>query len=110
MSSLAPRAYCSSGHVRAVEERPDSDYDLIIVSPRFTHIRAVNRSLGASGSCGVTSAAMAPIDLICLTPDEFETARHRITLVAEVLPEAVDLLADGEARVNATNAEAAIPH
>lgn len=32
------------------------------------------------------------MDLICLTPEEFEQARHRITLVAAVLPEAIDLL------------------
>lgn len=37
-----------------------------------------------------------PIDLICLTPDELETARHGITLVAEVLPEAVELLDKGQ--------------
>ena len=36
----------------------------------------------------------APLDLICLTPDEFESAKRRITLVAEVLPEAIDLLAE----------------
>ena len=32
------------------------------------------------------------MDLICLTPEEFEQARNRITLVAAVLPEAIELL------------------
>jgi hypothetical protein len=32
------------------------------------------------------------MDLICLTPEEFENALHHITLVAAVLPEAIDLL------------------
>ena len=36
----------------------------------------------------------APLDLICLTPEEFESAKGRVTLVREVLPEAIDLLAE----------------
>lgn len=32
------------------------------------------------------------MDLICLTPEEFAEAQERISLVAAVLPEAVDLL------------------
>ena len=32
------------------------------------------------------------MDLICLTPEEFEEARQKITLVAAVLPETIDLL------------------
>jgi hypothetical protein len=32
------------------------------------------------------------MDLICLTPEEFEEASRRITLVSAVLPEAIDLL------------------
>jgi hypothetical protein len=38
----------------------------------------------------------AALDLICLTPQEFESAKHRATLVSQVLPEAVDLLAETE--------------
>ncbi len=32
------------------------------------------------------------MDLFCLTPDEFESARQQITLVAAVLPHSVSLL------------------
>lgn len=32
------------------------------------------------------------MDLICLTPEEFQAAQHRISLVAEVVPEAIHLL------------------
>ena len=32
------------------------------------------------------------MDLICLTPEEFAEAQRRITLVAAVLPEAIELL------------------
>ncbi|HUG16642.1 MAG TPA: hypothetical protein VMM78_16680 [Thermomicrobiales bacterium] len=34
------------------------------------------------------------MDLICLAPEEFELAKTRITLVATVLPEAIDLLSE----------------
>ncbi len=33
------------------------------------------------------------MDLFCLTPDEFAVAQQRITLIASVLPESIDLLA-----------------
>ena len=39
----------------------------------------------------------APMDLICLTPEEFDEASRHITLVAAVLPEAVDLLGVADA-------------
>lgn len=44
----------------------------------------------------------APMDLICLTPEEFEQASKRITLVREVLPEAIDLLAEQPAVTEAS--------
>lgn len=77
------------------DAREDSDYDLIVVSPRFAVIPRVERSLGLRElwrSVGGDGA----MDLICLTPDEFEAARRRISLVAQVLPEAIELLADEE--------------
>jgi hypothetical protein len=43
----------------------------------------------------------ALLDLICLTPEEFEEARHHVTLVAAVLPEAIDLLPPREIVVGA---------
>ena len=55
----------------------------------------------------------APLDLICLTPQELEQARQRITLISAVLPEAVDLLprrkADGLADSPASKPQAAGP-
>ena len=33
-----------------------------------------------------------PVGFICLTPEEFDDARTRISLIAAVLPEAIDLL------------------
>lgn len=71
--------------------RADSDHDIIIVSPAFDTVEAWARGRGLrrlfreeGGSGG--------IDIICLTPEEFERARQRVSLVAAVLPEAIDLL------------------
>ncbi len=71
---------------------PDSDYDFIIVADRFRDIEPLQRSFGLR-EIFYEVAGLAPMDLICLTPEEFDEASRRITLVAAVLPEAVDLLA-----------------
>ncbi len=78
------------------DEQGDSDYDLIIISPRFAAIPRVQRSLGIR-ELWRDVGGDGPMDLICLTPDEFEAARHRISLIAAVLPEAIDLLPAKEA-------------
>lgn len=72
-------------------ERADSDYDLIIVSPRFAGVTAVQRATGLR-QLWYQVGGDGPMDLICLTPDEFDRARQQITLVAAALPEAIDLL------------------
>lgn len=72
--------------------RQDSDYDFITVSPQFEGVHRRERARGLR-EVFYESAGRAPIDLICLTPEEFDQARTRISLVAAVLPEAIDLLA-----------------
>ena len=77
-------------HARG-DARPDSDYDLIVVAAGFAGIPRLRRALGLRdlfyevGGC-------APLDLICLTPEEFEQARQSISLVAAVAADAIDLL------------------
>jgi predicted nucleotidyltransferase len=72
-------------------EQAHSDYDLIVVSPAFTAIepwargRGLRRLFREEGGSG-------GMDLICLTPEEFECAKQRISFVAAVLPETIDLL------------------
>jgi len=72
---------------------PDSDYDLIIVSRSFEAVPRIRRGMGIRGIF-YDVGGFAPLDLICLTPEEFESAKGRATLVREVLPEAIDLLAE----------------
>src|SRR5919202_1156325 len=63
----------------------DSDYDFIIVSPRFEGTPAIGRSVGLR-SFWRRAGGDAPVDLFCLTPEEFERARGRINLLSAVLP------------------------
>jgi uncharacterized protein len=70
----------------------ESDYDFIIVSPRFEGQSRRERPVELYRHW-YEAGGDAPIDLFCVTPEEFEEARNRITLIAAVLPEAIDLLA-----------------
>lgn len=72
--------------------RPDSDYDFIIVASHFEGMNRRERPVGLHQLFYEAVGGRAPIDLFCLTPAEFDEARNRITLVAAVLPEALDLL------------------
>jgi hypothetical protein len=73
--------------------RPDSDYDLIIVAPCFGSIPKIKRGIGLR-SLYYREGGDSPLDLFCLTPEEFQWASAHITLVSAVLPEAIDLLPD----------------
>lgn len=86
----AQRVLLFGSHARGAAA-PDSDYDLIVVSERFEPIPLLRREFGLHDLFYAVGGD-APLDLICLTPDEFEQARQRITLVSAVLPEAIDLL------------------
>src|SRR5215211_2295112 len=70
---------------------PDSDYDLILVSNHFRSVPRMKRQVGLR-RLFYSVGGRAPMDLICLTPEEFEDAARRDTLIAAVLPHAIDLL------------------
>jgi predicted nucleotidyltransferase len=74
----------------------DSDYDFLIVGRHFQGVPNLRRHFGLH-DLYYEVGGNAPLDLICLTPEEFEQAKGRITLVREVLPEAIDLLAEAPA-------------
>lgn len=74
---------------------PFSDYDFLIVSPHFDGIRPLRRPVGLRRFWR-ESGGSGPLDLVCLTPEEFERAQEGINLVSTVLPEAIDLLASPE--------------
>ena len=70
----------------------DSDYDIIIVSELFTGVDRFERQRGLK-LLFYEVGGFAPMNLYCLTPEEFESGKNRNTMLADVLPEAIDLLA-----------------
>jgi predicted nucleotidyltransferase len=74
---------------------PDSDYDLILVADRFRDVPRSKRQVGLR-RLFYSVGGHAPMDLICLTPEEFEDAAQRDTLIAAVVPDAIDLLAEAD--------------
>jgi len=70
---------------------PESDYDVIVVAESFNSIPRLRRASGLRDRF-YEVGGNAPMDLICLTPEEFDHARRGITLISAVLPEVVDLL------------------
>ncbi len=71
--------------------RTDSDYDVIVVAPSFDGVSRIRRPVSLYRLFDKTGIH-APIDLFCLTPEEFDYASTHITLVNAVLAEAIDLL------------------
>lgn len=86
----AERVLLFGSHARG-EAHAQSDYDLIVVSPAFAMVEPARRAVGLR-QLWYAVGGDAPLDLICVTPQEFEDAQHCISLIAAVLPEAVDLL------------------
>ena len=70
----------------------DSAYDIIVVSRQFEGVDPFERGLDLK-FLFYEVGGFAPMHLHCVTPEEFETGKHRITLLAAVIPEAIDLLA-----------------
>jgi predicted nucleotidyltransferase len=73
------------------DARPDSDYDVIVVARSFWGVPELLRPVRLYRLFR-EAGNHAPLDLFCLTPDEFEWASTHITLVNAVLPEAIELL------------------
>lgn len=86
----AERVLLFGSYARGTAYR-DSDYDLIIVADHFKSVHRLERTRGLH-NLFYEVGGHAPLDLICVTPEEFEQARQRIGLISAVLPEAVDLL------------------
>jgi predicted nucleotidyltransferase len=69
----------------------DSDYDFIVVSPSFAGTDSLRRGIGLR-DIWYSVGGHGPMDIICLTPEEFDRASRGATLIQAVLPEAIDLL------------------
>jgi predicted nucleotidyltransferase len=86
----AERVLLFGSHARGNAYR-ESDYDFIVVSPRFARVERLQRGLDL-WDLWLDVGGREPIDAICVTPEEFERASQQITHIQAVLPEAIDLL------------------
>lgn len=69
----------------------DLDYNLIVVSRYFQGTRPIERGVGLRRDY-YSGADVVPLNVLYVTPEEFEQAQHGPTLIRAVLPEAIDLL------------------
>ena len=94
----ASRVLLFGSHARG-EAHDDSDYDIIVVSRQFDGVEPLRRGVGLR-RIWYQAGGEGPMDLLCLTPEEFALAQQRITLVAAVMPEAIDLFPRTGARAS----------
>jgi len=69
------------------DHRPTSDYDILVVSPRFRNVRWVERA-------GLVMRRWdMPLDLepICLTPAEYRRRSKELSIVGEAIREGVSV-------------------
>ena len=66
----------------------DSDYDFIVVSPRFQRWEWEERSAKAYHLKRNIPAAM---DIICLTPEEFEQKKKGMGVIQQAVKEGVEI-------------------
>jgi len=71
------------------DDRPNSDYDLLIISKAFEHIRFYDRQ--------VQVLKLLPrdieVDVICLTPEEFSKRSKTLSIIGEAAREGIELTA-----------------
>ena len=68
------------------ESGPDSDVDMIIVSRGFAGMGFLKRSVGLR----LLWRRGVPVDMICLTPEEFEDGRRKTSLVSMAVEEGIE--------------------
>src|SRR3989344_3227617 len=64
-----------------------SDYDLIIISKKFTGVASRYRPLGFYKYWD----SSAPFDFLCYTPEEFKKLRKQSTFISEAVKERVEV-------------------
>ena len=92
VESISASKVLLAGSLKDDADDVSNDIDLIVVSPQFNGVDRFEREYGLKGhfyALGGTS----PMQLHCLTPEEFELGSTRISTLAAVLPEAIDLAA-----------------
>ncbi len=66
---------------------PDSDIDLIIVSPKFRRLNFFKRGAKMYDYWTLNY----PVDFLCYTPEEFNKLKKQITIVREAVKEGIEI-------------------
>ena len=64
-----------------------SDFDLVIVSKKFSGIDSLKRSLGFYDYWKLDY----PVDFLCYTPEEFNKLKKQITIVKEAVENGIEI-------------------
>ena len=67
--------------------RPWSDFDLIVVSDNFKRKKSFNRGIGFYNYWD----SDYPVDFICLTTNEFNELKNKITIVQQAVKEGIEI-------------------
>lgn len=84
----AERVILFGSHAKG-KAKKDSDVDIIVVSPRFRGVPSFMRSVDIRDEF---YRLRKPVDIICLTPEEFEKKRGEISIIAEAVKEGKEML------------------
>jgi len=66
---------------------PDSDIDLLVVSPSFRHQRSLKRGIHFYRYWDLDY----PVDFLCYTPEEFKRLKKSISLVKQVVEKGIEI-------------------
>lgn len=66
---------------------PDSDVDLLVVSPSFRRMNFFKRGARMYGHWGMNH----PVDFLCYTPEEFQRLRKEVTIVRDAEREGIEI-------------------
>ncbi len=88
--SVSPCRIILFGSRAKKSAKEDSDYDFLLISPRFKKWEWERRSAEMYRLKRNIPAAM---DIICLTPDEFERKQKEIGVIQEVVREGIEIKA-----------------
>ncbi len=86
--SFSPCKIILFGSRATGKARKDSDYDFIIISPRFKTIEWEDRARKAYHLKRNIRAAM---DIMCYTPEEFNLKKKQIGIVQQAVKEGIEI-------------------
>ncbi len=84
----SPRQVILFGSRARGTQRKDSDYDVLIVAESFKNINFYTRSVLMYKLKGEINASM---DIVCLTPQEFDRRKKEIGIIQEACREGIEI-------------------